>query len=168
LLEKLPEIAKKTTSQIIEQTYVEYLPDGTKRDRYRKKYTPKHTKQQKEKTTQTKQEHLKNNTQLTKTQEKRTTNKKTPNNKNKKQVKGKNSMGENKQQNINQWHPDIPHTKIEHIAEEETFSAPANTTTTKYTSYRKDGVYEWSINTSQRITNRHLIPDIHRGEEFEW
>ena len=43
-----------------------------------------------------------------------------------------------------------------------------NTTKTCYTSYRKEGVYEWSINTSDRITKRHQTPDIYRDEEFEW
>ena len=36
------------------------------------------------------------------------------------------------------------------------------------TLYRKDGVYEWNINTSNRITQRNMTPDIHRDEEFEW
>ena len=43
-----------------------------------------------------------------------------------------------------------------------------DTTKTIYTSYRKEGVYEWSINTSDRITQRHLTPDYHIDEEFEW
>ena len=65
-------------------------------------------------------------------------------------------------------HSTHTHTKIEHIAEEENYRTPENKTTTIYTSCRKDGVYEWGINTSRNITNRNLIPDIHRDEEFEW
>jgi len=45
-------------------------------------------------------------------------------------------------------------------------SAP-ETTTTKYTRYRKDGVYEWGINACERITNRNTKPDIHLDGEFE-
>jgi len=32
----MPDISRTTTAETIEQTYVEYLPNGTKRDRYRK------------------------------------------------------------------------------------------------------------------------------------
>ena len=38
----------------------------------------------------------------------------------------------------------------------------------RYTSYSKDGVYEWNINTSNNVTQRNMTPDIHRDEEFEW
>jgi len=43
-----------------------------------------------------------------------------------------------------------------------------NTTKTIYTSYRNEGVYEWGINTSDRITQRHQTPDNHVDEEYEW
>ena len=38
----------------------------------------------------------------------------------------------------------------------------------KYTSYRKDGAYEWNVSARNRITKRNTTPDIHRDEEFEW
>ena len=38
LSEPQPNIAKMKTAEIIQNTYVEYLPNGTKRDRYRKEY----------------------------------------------------------------------------------------------------------------------------------
>ena len=43
---------------------------------------------------------------------------------------------------------------------------PENTTT-KYTSYRKDGVYDWEINTGKEIDERNPHPDIYKDEEFE-
>jgi len=66
------------------------------------------------------------------------------------------------------WHPTLPHTEIQHIQEEENQTTPPNTTSTVYTSYRATGVYEWEINTSDRLTNKHLKPDNYRDEEFEW
>ena len=68
----------------------------------------------------------------------------------------------------NTWYSKLPQTKIEHVKEEENMTTKPDTTKTIYTSYRKEGVYEWSINTSDRITQRHLTPDYHIDEEFEW
>jgi len=36
--EPIPDTTKMNTAEIIQNTYVEYLPDGTKRDRYRKEF----------------------------------------------------------------------------------------------------------------------------------
>ena len=39
--EPIPDTTKMNTAEIIQNTYVEYLPDGTKRDRYRKEFLKK-------------------------------------------------------------------------------------------------------------------------------
>jgi len=41
--EPIPDTTKMNTAQIIQNKYVEYLPDGTKRDRYRKEFLKKAT-----------------------------------------------------------------------------------------------------------------------------
>jgi len=51
-----------TTAEMIQKTYVEYLPDGTKRDRYRKQHMPKinikqNTKKENKMTQQTRTKH---------------------------------------------------------------------------------------------------------------
>jgi len=66
------------------------------------------------------------------------------------------------------WRPKLPRAEIQHIQEEENYTTPSNTTSAVYTSYRKTGVYEWKINTSAKITNKHLKPDKHIDGEFEW
>merc|ERR1712112_91561 len=66
------------------------------------------------------------------------------------------------------WQITLPYTKIEHITEQENMTTKPNTTKTTYTSYRYEGVYEWGINTSDRITQRHQTPDNHVDEEYEW
>jgi len=47
-------------------------------------------------------------------------------------------------------------------------TAKPNTTKTVYASYREQGVFEWSTNTSERTTQRNQIPDYHIDEEYEW
>ena len=39
--EPIPDTTKMDTAEIIQNAYVEYLPDGTKRDRYRKEFLKK-------------------------------------------------------------------------------------------------------------------------------
>jgi len=137
-------------AEIIQQTYVEYLPDGTRRDRYRKDFL---TKQQKINTNKRKRE---NNTK-----QKRRKEGKMPHLQHQNQTQQEND-------NTKTWHVKLPHATIEHITEEESYTTKPNTTKTVYTSYRHEGVQEWSINTSGRITKRHQTPDYHIDEEYEW
>ena len=147
---------------MIQNTYVEYLTDGTKRDRYRKEFLKK--------------QQLTNNDTLkriSETQEMNTRNKK-------RKIEPQqdhsqlNTQTEQQQEATyienerNQWYEKLPQTKIEHIREEENLTTKPNTTKTVYTSYRKQGVFEWSINTSERITQRNQTPDYHIDEEYEW
>ena len=62
----------------------------------------------------------------------------------------------------------LPHTKIENVREEENYTTKHNATKTVCASYRERGVFEWSINTSDRITQRNINPDYHVDEEYEW
>jgi len=56
-------------AEIIQKTYVEYLPDGRKRDRYRKKYIPKNQHKTETPTTpQTKNKQIPNKTSNNKKQ----------------------------------------------------------------------------------------------------
>jgi len=68
----------------------------------------------------------------------------------------------------NTWYTTLPHTKIEQIKEDKNMTTKPDTTKTVYTSYRRDGVYEWGINTSGRITQRNLTPNYHIDGEYEW
>ena len=50
----------------------------------------------------------------------------------------------------------------------ENYTTPENTTSTKYTNSRTDGVYEWALSTSKKTDERKPRPDPYRDGEFEW
>jgi len=157
----MPDTTKMNTAEIIQNTYVEYLPDGTKRDRYRKEFlkklqltnnetTKRKREEQETETTKqkTKVEPQQDNSQL-----------------NTQATQQETTYIENER---NQRYAKLPQTKIEQIREEENLTTKPNTTKTIYASYREHGVFEWSINTSERITQRNQTPDYHIDEEYEW
>ena len=71
----------------------------------------------------------------------------------------------NKERKQRIWAPNS--TAYGNTTQDENQNAPPNTTSTAYASYRETGVYEWKINTSERITYKHQKPDNHIDEEFE-
>ena len=161
-------------AETVAQTYVEYLRIGTKEIDIGE-ILAKTTHQSK---TNNKNKHNKRPHTETQKDTKETTNGKTQTHQCKNQAAHtkileteNNDAREETQQKQpeNGWRPEIPHTKIEHMKEEEHCKTPPdNTTATKYKRYRKDGVYECSINASKEIEERHPNPGTYLGEEFEW
>merc|ERR1712112_701911 len=119
--EPIPDTTKMNTAQIIQNTYVEYLPDGTKRDRYRKEFlkklqltnnetTKRKREEQETETTKqkTKVEPQQDNSQL-----------------NTQATQQETTYIENER---NQRYAKLPQTKIEQIREEENLTTKPNTT----------------------------------------